>query len=65
MHISRRAAAVGAAAVLTGLASLGAAGTAFASPAAPPAHATVQVLKLHTCSSPWRSIMPVTAAPAT
>ena len=48
MHISRRAAAVGAAAVLTGLASLGAAGAAFASPAAPPAHATVQVLKLHT-----------------
>ena len=48
MHISHRAAAVGAAAVLTGLASLGAAGAAFASPAAPPAHATVQVLKLHT-----------------
>jgi hypothetical protein len=48
MHISRRAAAVGAAAVLTGLASLGAAGAASASPAAPPAHATVRVLKLHT-----------------
>jgi hypothetical protein len=48
MHISRRAAAVGAAAVLTGLASLGAAGAAFASLATPPAHAAVQVLKLHT-----------------
>ena len=48
MHISRRAAAVGAAAVFTGLASLGAAGAAFASPAAPPAHGTVQVLRLHT-----------------
>jgi hypothetical protein len=47
MHISRRAAAVGAA-VFTGLASLGAAGAAFASPAAPPAHGTVQVLRLHT-----------------
>jgi len=46
MHISRRAAAVGAA-VLTGVASLGAAGTAFASPAAPAAHAGVQVLRLH------------------
>ena len=34
MHISRRAAAVGAA-VLTGLASLGAAGAAFASPRSP------------------------------
>jgi hypothetical protein len=45
MHISRRAAAVGAAAVLTGLASLGAAGAAFAAPAA---HNTVQVLRLHT-----------------
>jgi hypothetical protein len=45
MHISRRAAAVGAAAVLTGLASLGAAGAASASPAA---HARVQVLRLHT-----------------
>jgi hypothetical protein len=55
MHTSRRAAAVGAAAVLTGLASLGAAGAAFASPAAPPTHKaappthkTVQVLRLHT-----------------
>ena len=48
MHISRRAAAVGAAAVLTGLASLGAAGAAFASPATPPTHNTVQVLRLHT-----------------
>ena len=48
MHISRRAAAVGAAAVLTGLASLGAAGAAFASPAAPATHGTVQVLRLHT-----------------
>ena len=47
MHISRRAAAVGAA-VFTGLASLGAAGAAFASPAAPPTHKTVQVLRLHT-----------------
>ena len=48
MHISRWAAAVGAAAVLTGLASLGAAGAAFASPTAPAAHAGVQVLRLHT-----------------
>ena len=50
MHISRRAAVVGAA-VLTALASLGAAvaaGAAFASPAAPAAHAGVQVLRLHT-----------------
>jgi hypothetical protein len=47
MHISRRAAAVGAAAVFTGLASLGAAGAAFASPA-PPVHNRVQVLQLHT-----------------
>ena len=49
MHISRRAAAVGAAAVLTGLASLGAAGAAFAAPAA---HAGVQVLRLHTVFVP-------------
>jgi hypothetical protein len=48
MHISRRAAAVGAAALITGLASLGAAGTAFASPAAQTTHAGVQVLRLHT-----------------
>jgi hypothetical protein len=48
MYISRRAAAVGAAAVLTGLASLGAASAAFASPAAPPTPDTVQVLRLHT-----------------
>jgi hypothetical protein len=47
MHISRRAAAVGAA-VFTGLASLGAASAAFASPAAPSAPGTVQVLRLHT-----------------
>ena len=50
MHISRRAAIVGAA-VLIGLASLGAAGAAgaaFASPTAPAAHAGVQVLRLHT-----------------
>ena len=46
MQISRRAAAVGAA-VLTGLASLGAAGAAFASPSAPATHNTVQVLRLH------------------
>ena len=45
MHISRRAAAVGAA-VFIGLASLGAAGAAFA--AAPAAHNRVQVLRLHT-----------------
>jgi hypothetical protein len=44
MQISRRAAAIGAA-VLTGLASLGAAGAASASPAA---GNTVQVLPLHT-----------------
>ena len=47
MHISRRAAAVGAA-VFIGLAALGAAGAAFASHAAPSAHHTVQVLRLHT-----------------
>ena len=46
MHISRRAAAVGAA-VFIGLASLGAAGAAFAA-AAPTAHNQVQVLRLHT-----------------
>jgi hypothetical protein len=47
MHISRRAAAVGAA-VFIGLAALGAAGAAFTSHAAPSAHHTVQVLRLHT-----------------
>jgi hypothetical protein len=47
MHISRRAAAVGAA-VIIGLAALGAAGAAFASHAAPAAHNRVQVLRLHT-----------------
>jgi len=47
MHISRRAAAVGAA-VFIGLASLGAAGAAFASRATPAAHNRVQVLRLHT-----------------
>src|SRR5215472_12074853 len=47
MHISRRAAAVGAA-VLTGLALLGVAGAEFASPAASAAHNKVQVLRLHT-----------------
>jgi len=50
MHISRRAAIVGAA-VLIALASLGAAGAAgaaLASPTAPAAHARVQVLRLHT-----------------
>jgi hypothetical protein len=51
MHISRRAAAVGAA-IFTGLASLGAAGATFASPAAPAAHARVQVLRLHTVFVP-------------
>jgi hypothetical protein len=45
MQISRRAAAVGAA-VLTGLATLGAAGAAFASPSAPATHDSVQVLHL-------------------
>jgi len=47
MHISRRAAAIGAA-VFIGLAALGAAGAAFASHAAPAAHNSVQVLRLHT-----------------
>ena len=47
MHISRRAAAVGAA-VFIALASLGAAGAAFAATAAPAAHHRVQVLRLHT-----------------
>ena len=47
MHISRRAAAVGAA-VFIGLASLGAAGAAFAATAAPAVHNRVQVLRLHT-----------------
>ena len=47
MHISRRAAAVGAA-VFIGLAALGAAGAAFASHAAPAAHNSVQVLQLYT-----------------
>jgi hypothetical protein len=51
MQISRRAAAVGAA-VLTGLASLGVAGAAFASPAAPAAGVSVQVLRLHTVFVP-------------
>jgi hypothetical protein len=46
MQISRRAAALGAAA-LTGLASLGAAGAAFASPSAPRVPERVQVLQLH------------------
>jgi hypothetical protein len=47
MHISRPAAVVGAA-VFIGLAALGAAGAAFSSHAAPSAHHTVQVLRLHT-----------------
>ena len=47
MHISRRAAAVGAA-VFIGLAALGAAGAAFAATATPAAHNRVQVLRLHT-----------------
>ena len=47
MHISRRAAAVGAA-VFIGLAALGAAGAAFASHSAPAAPHRVQVLRLHT-----------------
>ena len=47
MHISRRAAAVGAA-VFIGLAALGAAGAAFTSHQAPAAHDSVQVLRLHT-----------------
>jgi len=50
MHISRRAAIVGAAvlAALVSLGAAGAAGAALASPTAPPAHAGVQVLRLHT-----------------
>jgi hypothetical protein len=51
MHISRRAATVGAAA-FTGLAALGAAGAASASPAAPAARTSVQVLRLHTVFVP-------------
>src|SRR5262249_38533046 len=47
MHISRRAAGAGAA-VIIGLAALGAAGAAFTSHSAPAAHNTVQVLRLHT-----------------
>jgi hypothetical protein len=47
MHISRRAAAVGAA-VFIGLAALGAGGAACTSHAAPAAHNSVQVLRLHT-----------------
>jgi F0F1-type ATP synthase membrane subunit c/vacuolar-type H+-ATPase subunit K len=47
MHISRRAAAIGAAVVI-GLAALGAAGAAFAAAATPSAHNRVQVLQLHT-----------------
>ena len=47
MRISRRAAAV-VAAVLTGLASLGVAGAAFASSSAPRTHEGVQVLRFHT-----------------
>jgi hypothetical protein len=47
MHISRRAAAIGAA-VFIGLGALGAAGAAFTSHSAPAAHHTVQVLRLHT-----------------
>jgi len=46
MQISRRAAAVGAA-VLTGLATLGAAGAAFASSSAPQANDNVRILRLH------------------
>jgi len=50
MHISRRAAVVGAAVfiALVSLGAAGAAGAAFASPTAPAAHAGVQVLRLHT-----------------
>ena len=47
MHISRRAAAVGAAVVI-GLAALGAAGAASTSHTAPAAHNSVQVLRLQT-----------------
>jgi hypothetical protein len=46
MWISRRAAAI-VAAVITGLASLGAAGAAFASSSTPRANGGVQVLRLH------------------
>jgi hypothetical protein len=46
MRISRRAAAI-VAAVITGLASLGAAGAAFASSSTPRAPDRVQVLRLH------------------
>jgi hypothetical protein len=47
MHISRRAAAIGAAVVI-GLAALGAVGAAFAAASTPAAHNRVQVLRLHT-----------------
>jgi hypothetical protein len=48
MHISRRAAIVGAAVLaLASLGAAGAAGAALASPTAPAAHAGVQVLRLH------------------
>ena len=47
MQVSRRAAKIGAA-VLTGLASPGAAGARSASSAAPATHNQVQVLRLHT-----------------
>jgi len=47
IHISRRAATVGAA-VFIALAALGAAGAAFTSHEAPAAHNSVQVLRLHT-----------------
>ena len=49
MRISRRAAAV-AAAVLTGLASLAAAGAAYASSSGPGTHDSVQVLQFRTVS---------------
>jgi hypothetical protein len=49
MHISRRAAVVGAAVLaLASLGAAGAAGAAFASPTTPAAHVRVQVLRLHT-----------------
>ena len=47
MHISRRAAAIGAAVVI-GLAALGAVGAGFAAAATPSAHNRVQVLHLRT-----------------
>jgi len=47
MHISRRAVTVGAA-VIIGLAALGAAGAAVTAAAAPDSHNQVQVLRLHT-----------------